>query len=63
MMAKRTREAWAMRTVVYKDASGDWRWHTDLNGRIVAESGEGYEDKSYAIEAARKFGPRDRNRQ
>jgi hypothetical protein len=27
--------------------------------RIVAESGEAYEDKSYAIEAARNFGPRD----
>jgi hypothetical protein len=30
-----------------------------VNGRIVAESGEGYEDKHYAIEAAKKFGPRD----
>ena len=29
------------------------------NGEIVSESGEGYEDKSYAIAAARKFGPRD----
>jgi hypothetical protein len=27
------------------------------NGEIVSESGEAYEDKSYAIQAAKKFGP------
>jgi uncharacterized protein YegP (UPF0339 family) len=48
-----------MKTVVYRATDG-WRWHAlALNGRIVAESGEAYEDKSYAIEAARDYGPRD----
>jgi uncharacterized protein YegP (UPF0339 family) len=27
----------------YKDARGHWRWHLKAaNGRIIAESGEGY---------------------
>ena len=29
------------------------------NGEIVSESGEAYENKSYAIEAAERFSPRE----
>ncbi len=48
-----------MRTVVYKAEDGfRWRARAD-NGEIVSESGEAYEDKSYAITAAKKFGPAD----
>jgi uncharacterized protein YegP (UPF0339 family) len=44
-----------MMVIVYQDESGEYRWHA--NGEIVSESGEGYQDKSYAIESAKKFGP------
>jgi uncharacterized protein YegP (UPF0339 family) len=48
-----------MQVKAYRAADG-WRWRAlALNGRIVSESGEAYEEKSYAIEAARDFGPRD----
>jgi uncharacterized protein YegP (UPF0339 family) len=31
---------------VKQDAKGEWRWHLRANnGRIVADSGEGYKDK------------------
>jgi hypothetical protein len=30
-----------------------------LMAEIVSESGEAYENKSYAMEAARRFGPAD----
>lgn len=30
----------------YQDAEGNWRWRLrEANGRIVADSGEGYEDE------------------
>jgi uncharacterized protein YegP (UPF0339 family) len=49
-----------MRVIVYRDEEGLWCWHANSgNGEIVSESGEGYEDRSYAIAAARKFDPRD----
>jgi uncharacterized protein YegP (UPF0339 family) len=32
---------------VYKDAAGEWRWRLVAgNGRLVAESGEGYQHKA-----------------
>lgn len=31
---------------IYKDKSGDSRWRLCSNGRIIAESGEGYKRKS-----------------
>jgi len=35
---------------VYRDASRDWRWRLKAaNGRIVADSGEGYRRKSSMI--------------
>jgi uncharacterized protein YegP (UPF0339 family) len=47
-----------MRVIVYLDEEGLWRWHAKSgNGKIVSESGEGYEDQHYAINAAKKFGP------
>ena len=45
-----------MHVKVYQADDG-WRWHAkSTNGEIV---GEAYEDKSYAIQAAKKFGPTD----
>jgi RNA polymerase sigma factor FliA len=49
-----------MTVTVYRDKEGLWRWHARAgNGEIVSESGEGFEDKSWAIQSAKKFGPRD----
>jgi len=46
-----------MKIVVYRAIDG-WRWRAEApNGEIVSESGEAYENKSYALEAARRFGP------
>jgi uncharacterized protein YegP (UPF0339 family) len=48
-----------MKITVYRAADG-WRWRAQAdNGEIVSESGEAYENKSYAIEAAERFDPRD----
>lgn len=30
---------------IFMDAKGEWRWHARRNGRIVADSGEGYSAK------------------
>jgi uncharacterized protein YegP (UPF0339 family) len=44
--------------VVYKDDSGDWRWSAKAkNGKTVADSAEGYRNKSYAIKMARSLHP------
>lgn len=44
---------------VYKDDAGEWRWHLKAaNGRIVADSGEGYRDRGdciHAIEVVRSL--------
>lgn len=39
---------------VYKDSSGEWRWtrRNGSNGLVVADSGEGYTDRSHAVEMA-----------
>jgi uncharacterized protein YegP (UPF0339 family) len=48
-----------MKITVYR-ASDGWRWRAEAaNGEVVSESGEAYEHKSYAMEAARRFGPAD----
>ena len=48
-----------MKITVYRAADG-WRWRARAaNGEIVRGSGEAYENKSYAIEAAERFGPRE----
>ena len=37
---------------VYKDNAGEWRWHLKAaNGRVVADSGEGYRDRGDCIHA------------
>lgn len=39
----------------YKDAAGEWRWRRVApNGRIVADSGEGYVDLQNAREGAER---------
>lgn len=38
------------KVVIYKDRKGEWRWRfVAPNGRIVADSGEGYKRKGNAI--------------
>jgi uncharacterized protein YegP (UPF0339 family) len=40
----------------YKDAVDEWRWQLiSTNGRIVADSGEGYSSLSAVREAAQRF--------
>ena len=40
-----------MRFVVYKDSAGDFRWRLVApNGRTVADSGEGYRNKSDCLD-------------
>jgi uncharacterized protein YegP (UPF0339 family) len=39
--------------VIYKDKAGEWRWRRKAaNGRITAESGEGYHNQGDAINQA-----------
>lgn len=46
----------ALRFSVYLDRSGQYRWHVKAaNGRILADSGEGYTRRSDAMKAARRF--------
>ena len=41
---------------VYPDKKGLYRWHfTAPNGRIIADSGEGYKTRSNALRAARRM--------
>lgn len=48
----------AEKVTVYQDAAGEWRWRAqDGNNELVADSGEGYKDRAYAIEAARWLFP------
>lgn len=42
----------AHKVEIYEDKAGDWRWRAkDTNGEIVAESGEGYESRTYTEQA------------
>ena len=44
-----------MKFVIYKDAKGEWRWRLmSSNGRVMADSGEGYTTKYSAQKGARK---------
>jgi uncharacterized protein YegP (UPF0339 family) len=48
----------AAKVTVYKDAAGEWRWSArDTNGERVADSGEGYVDRGWAIKAASDLFP------
>ncbi len=41
---------------VYPDAVGEWRWHLKAgNGRIVADSGEGYTRQQDCIRSLANF--------
>jgi len=45
---------------VYCDVAGEWRWRARAgNNEIVADSAEGYADKSTAVEMARMLFPDD----
>lgn len=44
------------RIKVYPDKAGDWRWRKWAGSRIVADSGEGYERQSDAVDAALDYG-------
>jgi uncharacterized protein YegP (UPF0339 family) len=40
---------------IYRDARREWRWRLKAsNGRILADSGEGYRRKSSAVQGARR---------
>lgn len=40
---------------VFRDAAGDWRWHRKAaNGLIIATSGEGYRNKAFAVQMAKR---------
>lgn len=45
-----------MKVEFFKDKAGEWRWNLKAaNGRIVADSSEGYKTKWSCKRAARKF--------
>lgn len=45
-----------MKFNIYRDNNSEWRWRlVSRNGRIIADSGEGYKGKSGAIKATRKM--------
>ena len=47
-----------MKMVVYRDGHHEWRWRLVAdNGEVVADSAEGYFNKSHAVEMARKVSP------
>ena len=40
--------------IVYQDAKKEWRWRLlQVNGRVIADSGEGYTEKASAIKGIR----------
>lgn len=46
----------AFQFVIYPDRKGEFRWRlVARNGRIVADSGEGYTTKGHAARAARRL--------
>lgn len=45
---------------VYRDARGEWRWQRVApNGRIIAESGEGYHNRTDCLAMASEQFPED----
>lgn len=41
---------------IYQDKKNEWRWRlTAANGRIVAESGEGYKNRADALKIVNKY--------
>lgn len=40
------------RTVIFKDAAGEWRWRlVEANNKIIASSAEGYTERNDCLEA------------
>ncbi len=49
-----------MKFIIYKDGKGEWRWRLKArNGRIVADSGEGYKRKAGAEKGINAIRDRD----
>jgi uncharacterized protein YegP (UPF0339 family) len=47
-----------MRFVIWKDADGQWRWTLRArNGRIVADSSEGYRSRRACVAMCTKINP------
>ena len=47
-----------MKVIVFRDKAWDYRWRlTADNGEVIADSGEGYRRKSYAIKKADQLFP------
>lgn len=45
-----------MKFVLWKDAKGEWRWTLRAkNGKIVADSAEGYKSRRHAVTMCRKI--------
>lgn len=40
---------------IYKDTAGKWRWRFVSNGRIMADSGQGYSSRRNALLAINRF--------
>ena len=52
-MATKKKPVVVDRVVVYKDQAGEWRWKAIAeNGKVVADSGEGYRNRIYAARVA-----------
>ena len=46
------------RVEIYKDEAGEFRWRgIARNGRVIAESGEGYNNRMYCQKMARALFP------
>lgn len=45
-MARKTGYKINTKFYIFTDDKGEWRWHARRNGRIVADSGEGYCSKN-----------------
>lgn len=46
------------KVAIYRDVGGEWRWKAiAANGKVVADSAEGYNNKSYTIKVARSLHP------
>lgn len=45
-----------MTMIVYRDTAGEWRWRiVAANGRVVADSGEGYKRRGACLRMAERI--------
>lgn len=57
-MAAKKKQVEVEVVVVYKDESGEWRWKALAgNRKTVADSGEGYRNRTYAARVAKELHP------